>query len=138
MSGMATRSVCARRYCAGANPALAARSKHFAAAFRSIKTRLGAPAVAVQLPLGQEADLHGVIDLINMKAMRFKDDTLGAEWTEEDIPEEFRAEVEEARATLLEAVAEVDDVLMERYLEGDTDFSPDEIVRGIRSFWMRW
>ncbi|MGD8826461.1 MAG: elongation factor G [Myxococcales bacterium] len=104
----------------------------FASAFRSIKTRLGAPAVALQLPLGQEGDLQGVIDLIKMKAMRFRDDNLGAEWSEEDIPEELQEQAEEARATLLEAVAEVDDVLMERYLEGDTDFSPDEIVRGIR------
>jgi elongation factor G len=104
----------------------------FASAFRSIKERLGAPAVAVQLPLGQEAELEGIIDLATMKANRFKDDTLGAEWTVEDIPEEFRADAEAARATLIEAISEVDDALMERYLEGDTDFTPDEILAGVR------
>jgi elongation factor G len=104
----------------------------FTAAFQSIKDRLGAPAVAVQLPLGQESELQGVIDLVTMKANRFKDDTLGAEWVVEEIPEEFRADAETARATLLEAAAEVDDVLMERYLEGDTDFTPNEIIAAVR------
>jgi elongation factor G len=104
----------------------------FAAAFRSIKERLGAPAVAVQLPLGQEAELAGIIDLVTMKANRFDNDTLGAEWAVEDIPEEFRADAEAARAILLEAVSEVDDSLMERYLEGDTDFTPEEILAGVR------
>jgi elongation factor G len=104
----------------------------FPTAFRSIKERLGAPAVAVQLPLGQESELEGVIDLITMKANRFKDDNLGAEWTVEEIPAEFREQAEEARAVLIEAASEVDDALMERYLEGDTDFSEDQIIRAIR------
>ncbi len=104
----------------------------FGNAFRSIKERLGAPAVAVQLPLGQESELEGIIDLITMKANRFKDDTLGAEWEVEEIPEEFSAQALEARAVLIEAVAEVEDSLMERYLEGDTAFSADEILAGLR------
>jgi len=104
----------------------------FATAFQSIKDRLGAPAVAVQLPLGQEAELQGVIDLVTMKAHRFKADTLGAEWEVEDIPQEFLADADAARAILLEAVAEVDDALMERYLEGDTDFTPEQILRALR------
>ncbi len=104
----------------------------FAAAFRSIEDRLGAPAVALQLPLGQEAELEGIIDLVNMKANRFTDDNLGAEWSVEEIPAEFLEEAEAARATLLEAVSEVDDALMERYLEGDTDFTPEEILAGVR------
>ena len=104
----------------------------FAVAFQSIKDRLGAPAVAVQLPLGQEAELEGIIDLVRMKANRFKADTLGAEWEVEDIPEELQADAEAARATLIEAVSEVDDALMERYLEGDTDFSPEEIIAALR------
>jgi len=104
----------------------------FPTAFKSIKERLGAPAVAVQLPLGQEAELEGIIDLVGMKAHRFKADTLGAEWSVEEIPEHLRAEAEEARAVLIEAVSEVDDALMERFLEGDTDFSENEILRAIR------
>ena len=104
----------------------------FPSAFQSIKDRLVAPAVAVQLPLGQEAELEGVIDLVAMKANRFRDDNLGAEWTVEEIPAEHRAQADEARALLIEAVSEVDDVLMERFLEGDTDFSEDEILRALR------
>jgi elongation factor G len=84
------------------------------------------------LPLGQEAELEGIIDLVAMKANRFKADDLGAEWEVEEIPEEFRADAEAARAILIEAVSEVDDTLMERYLEGDTNFTPDEINAGIR------
>ena len=103
----------------------------FPSAFQSIKDRLGAPAVAVQLPLGQESELRGVIDLVAMKANRFTDDNLGAEWIVEEIPEEFKAAAEKARAALLEAVSEVDDALMERYLEGDTDFSDEEIIHVI-------
>ena len=104
----------------------------FPTAFQSIKDRLGAPAVAVQLPLGQEAEFEGVIDLVTMKANRFKDDTLGAEWTVEEIPAEFKGQADEARAVLIEAVSEVDDALMERFLEGDTDFSEDEILKALR------
>ena len=104
----------------------------FPSAFQSIKDKLVAPAVAVQLPLGQEAELQGVIDLVTMKAIHFKDDTLGAEWTVEEIPAELKAQADEARAVLIEAVSSVDDALMERFLEGDTDFSEDEILKGIR------
>ncbi len=104
----------------------------FPTAFQSIKDRLGAPAVAMQLPLGQEAELKGVIDLIAMKANRFKDDTLGAEWAVEEIPEDLRVQADEARAVLIESASEVDDALMERYLEGDTSFSEEEILRAVR------
>ena len=104
----------------------------FRRAFNSIVERLSAPAVAVQWSLGAEAEHAGVIDLVKMKALRFKDDNLGAEWDIEEIPEAFKADAEEARAKLLEAVAEVDDALMERYLEGNTDFSETEILTALR------
>ncbi|MEM9074455.1 MAG: elongation factor G [Myxococcota bacterium] len=104
----------------------------FPRALQTIKDRLGAPAVAVQLPLGSEDQLRGVIDLVKMKALEFKDDKLGAEWDEIDIPEEFAAEAEAARAELIEAVAEVDEALMERFLSDDTDFTVDEIKTAIR------
>jgi elongation factor G len=104
----------------------------FAAALASIKDRLMAPAVAVQIPLGQEAEHQGVIDLIAMEAHRFKDDKLGAEWDVEPVPDELKADAEAARSILLEAVAEVEDALMERYLEGDTDFSSGEILAALR------
>ena len=104
----------------------------FPTAFQSIKDRLNAPAVAVQLPLGQEAELEGIIDLVAMKANRFTDDNLGAEWIVEEIPAEFKEQADEARALLVEAASEVDDALMERYLEGDTDFSEEELLRALR------
>jgi elongation factor G len=98
----------------------------------SIKDRLGANAVAVQLPLGQEDEHRGIIDLVTMKAVEFQDDSLGAKFELTDIPEAFAADAQAARERLLEAVAEVDDALMERYLEGDTDFSPEQITAALR------
>ena len=104
----------------------------FDRALRSIIERLNAPAVAVQIPLGQENELEGVIDIVRMRALRFKDDKLGAEWDVVPIPAEFELAAQEARETLIEKVAEVDEDLMARYLEGDTDFSPNEILAAVR------
>jgi len=104
----------------------------FPRAVESIVERLGANAVPVQMPLGSEGEHRGIIDLIEMKALAFKDDSLGAEWDVIDIPEEFRQEANERREKLLESAAEVDEVLMDRYLEGDTDFSNAEIINAIR------
>ncbi len=104
----------------------------FPRALQTIKDRLGAPAVAIQLPLGSEDELQGVIDLVTMKALRFHDDALGADWDEIDIPEEFAEQVAEYRATLIEAVAEIDEALMERYLADDTNFSANEIKTALR------
>ncbi|MEZ4286645.1 MAG: elongation factor G [Polyangiales bacterium] len=104
----------------------------FRRAFNSIVERLSAPAVAVQWALGAEGEHAGVIDLVTMKALRFKDDKLGAEWDVEEIPAEFKADADEARGKLIEAISEVDDALMERFLEGDTNFSTDEIQAALR------
>jgi elongation factor G len=105
----------------------------FVRALGTIKNRLNAPAVAVQLPLGEEDRLRGVIDLVRMKALEFKDDKLGAEWDEIDVPADFKDQAEEYRDKLIEAVAEVDDALMERFLEGDTGFSEQEILAALRT-----
>ncbi len=105
---------------------------NFPRALESIRDRLGANAVALQLPLGSESEHRGIIDLVKMKALEFKDDTLGAEWSEIEIPEEFSVDASDARETLIEAVAEIDDDLMARYLEGDTDFVEDDVRRAIR------
>ncbi len=98
----------------------------------SIQERLGANPVPVQLPLGQEAEHRGVIDLVTMEAIEFADDALGAKFERKEIPGEFRKAADAARERLIEAVAEVDDELMERYLEGDTDFSVEEILLALR------
>ncbi|MBW2465352.1 MAG: GTP-binding protein, partial [Deltaproteobacteria bacterium] len=105
---------------------------NFARAVDTITERLGANAVAIQMPLGVEDEHRGIIDLIRMKALAFKDDNLGAEWDVIDIPPEFAEEAAQRRERLIEAVAEVDDALMDRYLEGDADFTVDEILLGLR------
>lgn len=105
---------------------------NFVRAVDSIKERLGANPVPVHLPLGTEDEHKGIIDVVRNKAIVFEDDNLGSKFTFQDIPEPFKAEAEAARARLLEAVAEVDDALMERYLEGKIDFSEEEILNALR------
>ncbi|WP_163999401.1 elongation factor G [Pyxidicoccus caerfyrddinensis] len=97
----------------------------------TIKDKLGARAVRMQLPLGTEDKLRGVIDLIKMKALVFHDSEQGSRYDEVDIPEEFREAAEAARGELLEAAAEQDDALTEKFLEGQ-ELTEDEIRGAIR------
>ena len=83
-----------------------------------IKERLGANAVPIQIPIGREDQFQGVIDLVEMKAIYYRDD-LGNKIDVVDIPAELPAEAEQHRHTLIEAVAEMDDELMHKYLEGE-------------------
>jgi elongation factor G len=92
--------------------------------------RLGANAIPVQLPIGAEADLKGIVDLVEMKAVIYKDD-LGAEWEEAEIPEDMRTLAEEYRDKLLEAVADQDEELMMLYLEGE-EIDNDDLRAAIR------
>ena len=92
--------------------------------------RLGANAVPVQLPIGEEAEFRGIVDLVEMKAIMYKDD-LGAEWEEGEIPTEVQARVDEYREKLLEAVADQDEELMMLYLEGE-EIDPDALRAAIR------
>ena len=103
----------------------------FERSFKSIEDRLGANAIALQLPIGAEDHFQGVVDLIAMKALLWKDETKGAEYEVTDIPEELKAEADEARETLVEAIASVDDDLMVKFLEGE-EISEDEIREGLR------
>ena len=84
----------------------------------SIKDRLGAKAVPIQIPIGREDKFAGVIDLVEMKAIYYRDD-LGNQIDVVEIPAELRAEAETHRHTLIEAVAEMDDELTHKYLEGE-------------------
>ena len=95
-----------------------------------MKERLQANAVPIQLPIGAEADFRGQIDLLKMKAEIYTDD-LGNTIDETEIPADLRDAAEEARAALVEAVAETDDDLMEKYLNGE-ELSHDELMAGIR------
>ncbi|MBP1588928.1 MAG: elongation factor G [Kiritimatiellae bacterium] len=86
-----------------------------------IQTRLGAPAIAVQLPIGQEEAFEGVVDLLRMKALRFDEKSLGVKVTEADVPESLQAEAELAREALVEKAADVgDDAIQEEFLEAGT------------------
>ncbi len=96
-----------------------------------IKERLGANAVPVQLPVGQGELFKGIIDLIEDKAYIFDDSSLGAQWDVIDIPHDMEEQAREYRTKMLEAVAEVDDTLLEKYLEGET-ITPEEIRNVLR------
>ena len=89
---------------------------HFDNAVDSMRDRLGANPIKVQLPIGAEAEFNGVVDLINMKAIVYKDD-LGQEWEVIDIPDSHADIAAEARTALIESVADYDEELMEDYLE---------------------
>ena len=98
--------------------------------FKTIIDRLGANAVAVQLPIGAAETFKGVVDLITERAYIFEDD-MGKEITETDIPEDMQAQAKEYRHQLLEKVAETEDKLLEKFL-ADQALTEDEIRRAIR------
>ncbi|HEU4493199.1 MAG TPA: elongation factor G [Rubrobacteraceae bacterium] len=101
--------------------------------YRAVETmheRLGANAVPVQLPIGAESEFRGIVDLVEMRAILYKDD-LGAEWEETDIPAGMQDLAEEYREGLLEAIADQDEELMVMYLEGE-EIEPDQIREAIR------
>ena len=97
-----------------------------------IVDRLGANPLVLQLPLGAESDFKGVIDLIEMKAIVWQEETLGAKFTQEDIPEDYREKAESYREKLIETVVEMDDDVMESYLEG-TQPTQETIKKLIRT-----
>ncbi len=98
--------------------------------FSQVRDRLRANAVAIQLPIGSENELRGIIDLVRMRAFIYTNDQ-GTDIQETDIPAEMQAQVEEYRAKLVEAVSETDEVLIEKYLEGE-ELTEAEIRKGLR------
>ncbi|MCL7978821.1 MAG: elongation factor G [marine benthic group bacterium] len=103
----------------------------FAGVVDQIRDKLKANPVPVQVPLGREDSFAGVIDLVRRKAYRYLDESLGAEYQEEPIPDEYQAEVDEHRERLLEAVAETSEELLDRYLS-EGDLSEEQILHGLR------
>ncbi len=93
--------------------------------------RLGANAVPIQIPVGKEENFKGVIDLLEMKAILFHDDSLGAKFDVVEIPEEFKAEAKKWREHLVEKVSELDEALTEKYLEGQ-EITTTELKKAIR------
>jgi len=98
--------------------------------YGQIRDRMRANAVPIQLPIGSESDFKGIIDLVRMKALMYKDDQ-GKEITEEEIPAALKDKADEFRLKLVEAVAETDDALTEKYLEGE-ELTEQEIRQGLR------
>ena len=90
-----------------------------------IKERLGAKPLVIQLPIGSESNFKGCIDLVKMKAIIWLDESLGAKFNIEEIPEDLKAESSKYREELLENIVELDDSVMESYLEGNM---PDELL----------
>ena len=102
----------------------------FARGLAMIRERLGANPVAIQIPIGSEENFCGVVDLIRMQANIYHDAD-GKTFEVTEIPAELRARAEEYRAARLDAVAEYDDDLMEKYLS-DEPFTPEDVIRAIR------
>ncbi len=98
---------------------------------RQMKEILGANPCPVQIPIGAEEHFKGVVDLIKMKAILWHDETMGAEYDMEDIPEELLGEAEEWRDKMLETAANFDDELMEMYLDGQ-DIPEDKLIAALR------
>jgi len=103
----------------------------FKRTFDQIITKLEANPVAIQLPIGAEDKFIGVIDLIKMKAITYKDETMGADYVVSEIPAEMMAEARHYREQLIEKVSEADDRILEKYLKGEEP-SEDEIKAALR------
>jgi elongation factor G len=98
---------------------------------KSMVDRLGAVPAPVQIPIGREAEFRGPIDLIDMKAVFFDDETLGAKFVTADIPDEYKEQAHAYRAKLIETVAEHDDPLMEKYV-AEQPVTTEELKAAIR------
>ena len=103
----------------------------FEHAVDTIRKRLSAKPVAIQIPIGQEAKFIGVVDLIAMKAIIWKDETMGAEYVVEEIPADLRKKAEAFHAQLVETVAENDDEMLHKFLEGE-EISAEELKKSLR------
>ena len=100
---------------------------------RQMVDMLGAKACPIQIPVGEEDSFKGVIDLITMKAIIWHDETMGAEYEIDEIPDDLRADAEEWRDKLLETLAETDETLMEKYFDDPSTITEDEIRTAIRT-----
>jgi elongation factor G len=103
----------------------------FEHAIDTIRKRLNARPVAIQLPIGQEDKFKGVIDLLSMKAIIWKDETLGAEFVVQDIPPELQKKANAFHSQMVETIVENDDDLLHKYMEGE-NISPEELKASLR------
>src|SRR5262245_41572630 len=100
---------------------------NFERTFEQIKSKLQGNPVAIQFPIGSEDKFEGIVDIVKMKAIRWKDETLGADYIVEDIPQNLQAEAHAYREQLIEKVSEVDDQILENYLHGQP--IPEERIK---------
>jgi len=103
----------------------------FEHAVDTIRKRLSAKPVAIQFPIGQEDKFRGVVDLINMKSIVWQDDTIGAEYITEEIPADLKKKAEAFHAQLVESIAENDDEILHKFLEGE-EITADELRASLR------
>jgi elongation factor G len=96
-----------------------------------MRTRLAANPVVIQLPWGKEENFHGVIDLLEMRGLWYKDETMGAAYDIREIPEDMTELAHKMRAEMVEAISETDDVLLEKYLSGE-EVTNDELRAALR------
>ncbi len=103
----------------------------FEHAIDTIRKRLNARPIAIQLPIGQEANFRGIIDLFEMKAIIWKDETLGAEFEIEEIPEELKKKANAFHNQMVETIVESDDELLHKYMEGE-NIAADQLRQALR------
>ena len=103
----------------------------FEHAMDTIRKRLNARPVAIQLPVGQESAYKGAIDLFEMKAVLFLDETMGAEYVVEEIPENLKKKAQAFHSQMVESIVENDDELLHKYMEGET-ITPEELKASLR------
>lgn len=101
----------------------------FHAVLEQLSDKLGSGFAPVELPLGEEHNFHGIVDVLTEKAYRYEDGKVGSQ---EDMPADLKAEVEQLHTQILESVVETDDDMLERYLGGE-DISPSEIAKGLHN-----
>ena len=99
---------------------------------RQVREILGANPLPIQVPIGSEETFKGVVDLVTMKAIFWHDETMGAEYSVEEIPANLQAECDEYRDKMLETLAELDEALMEKYFDDPSTITEDEIRKAIR------
>jgi elongation factor G len=105
----------------------------FFSVVHQIKEKLGSHPVPIQIPIGAEENFQGMVDLVHMRAIIYNDDeALGAKFETIDIPDEYIDEAEEWRGKLIEAVANIDDTLLERYVNDHESITPKEIITALR------
>ena len=99
---------------------------------RQVKDMLGARPCPIQIPIGAEEHFRGIVDLVAMKAMYWHDETMGANYEVEEIPADVLEEAQEWRNKMLEAIAEHDDVLMEKFFEDPSTITQEEVLKALR------